>query len=235
LNKNKAEHLNTRVIAFLILLVSAQRLCAQKQTEVGLLPSINYNQKLKKGWDINFKFESRHFVFEKNAFQKSDFAYTYNLSDFSFLVGKKTGLNSKLVIGALSRIETDSKTYRTIQQFIFKSKISSFSVAHRLATDQTFSADQFPEYRLRYRLNAEVPLSGQQVDVKEFYFKFNSEVLHSLQNNTYDLEFRAVPNIGYVTNKPQKIEFGLDNRIDSFLIKQAHFHLLAFYKLVPLI
>lgn len=145
--------MSIRVIVFLILLVYPLSLYAQNQTKVGLLPSLNYNQKLKKGWDINFKFESRHFVFENNALQESNFSYSYSLSDFSFLAGKKISLNSKFVIGVLARIETDSKSYRTIQQFIFKSKISNFRVAHRLATDQTFSEDEFPEFRLRYRLS----------------------------------------------------------------------------------
>lgn len=84
-------------------------------------------------------------------------------------------------------IEADAVSYRTIQQFIFQTKIESFRVAHRIATDQTFSSNEATEFRLRYRLSAEILLSGQKLDDKEFYFKFNTDVLNSIQDSVYDL------------------------------------------------
>jgi hypothetical protein len=196
-------------------------ICAQAQTRVGFLPSINYNHKINNIWEVNFKFESRHFVFDNRTLQRSDFKYKYSLSDVSALAGRRIGLNSKVVLGFLTRIEPDAVSYRTIQQFIFQGKIENFRVAHRIAADQTFSATESAEFRLRYRLSAEIPLSGLKVDFKEFYFKFNTEALNSVQNSKYDLELRAVPNIGYVINEQHKIELGLDNRFDSFIGNQA--------------
>ena len=205
-----------------VLLMSAPKnVYAQSQTRIGILPSINYNHKINKDWDVNFKYESRHFVYENNSLESSNFKYEYSLSDISALVARKAGLNSKFVLGFLTRIEPDAVSYRTIQQFIFQTKIESFRVAHRIATDQTFSSNEATEFRLRYRVSAEIPLSGQKLDVKEFYFKFNTEVLNSIQDNVYDLEFRIVPNIGYVINGQQKIELGLDNRFESFINDQT--------------
>jgi hypothetical protein len=217
--------LNIRIKLLLVffILISSQHICSQTQTKAGFLPSINYNHKINKLYEINFKFESRHFVFENNASQSSAFNYEYSLSDVSALIGRKVGLNSKVVLGVLTRIEPDVVSYRTIQQFIFQSKIENFRVAHRIATDQTFSSTESTEFRLRYRLSAEIPLSGLKVDVKEFYFKFNTEVLNSIQDNVYDLELRAVPNIGYVINEQHKIELGLDNRFVSFIDNQTRF------------
>jgi hypothetical protein len=217
--------LNIRIKLLLVffILISSQHICSQTQTKAGFLPSINYNHKINKLYEINFKFESRHFVFENNASQSSAFNYEYSLSDVSALIGRKVGLNSKVVLGVLTRIEPDVVSYRTIQQFIFQSKIENFRVAHRIATDQTFSSTESTEFRLRYRLSAEIPLSGLKVDVKEFYFKFNTEVLNSIQDNEYDLELRAVPNIGYVINEQHKIELGLDNRFVSFIDNQTRF------------
>lgn len=203
-----------------IVLINSKNSVAQTQTRVGFLPVVNYNHKIDKDWDINFRFESRHFVFE-NTLQDSDFEYSYSLSDVSALAGRKVGLNSKAVLGILTRIEPDAVSYRTIQQFIFQSKIDNFRIAHRIATDQTFSSNESTEFRLRYRLSAEIPLSGLKVDVKEFYFKFNTEALNSVQDNEYDLELRAVPNIGYVINERHKIELGLDNRFVSFINNQT--------------
>jgi hypothetical protein len=217
--------LNIRIKLLLVffILISSQHICSQTQTKAGFLPSINYNHKINKLYEINFKFESRHFVFENNASQSSAFNYEYSLSDVSALIGRKVGLNSKVVLGVLTRIEPDVVSYRTIQQFIFQSKIENFRVAHRIAMDQTFSSTESTEFRLRYRLSAEIPLSGLKVDVKEFYFKFNTEVLNSIQDNEYDLELRVVPNIGYVINEQHKIELGLDNRFVSFIDNQTRF------------
>ncbi|MDN5215107.1 DUF2490 domain-containing protein [Fulvivirgaceae bacterium BMA12] len=199
------------------------RVCAQTHTSVGLLPSINYNHKIKRDWDVNFKYESRHFMFQNNPIQQDKLEYDYLLSDFSVLVGRKAGLNSKVTLGVLTRIEPGAMAYRTIQQYIHKAKISTYRVTHRIAADQTFSSHESAEFRLRYRLSAEVPLSGKKVDLKEFYIKLNTETLNSIQNDTYDLEFRVVPNIGYVINKHHKVEFGLDNRFDSFINDQFRF------------
>ena len=196
---------------------------AQVQTRIGFIPSINYNLKINNNWDVNLKYESRHFVFDDEISEGNNFAYNYSLSDVSVLVGRKTGLGSKVVLGGLTRIEGDVLSYRAIQQFIFQSKFETFRMAHRLSTDQTFSSREIPEFRLRYRISAEVPFSGLKVDVKEFYFKFNTEVLNSFQGDAYDLEFRVVPNIGYVINKRHKIELGLGNRIDSFIDNDTRF------------
>lgn len=212
---------NKHLLVFII--ISSQNICAQIQTRAGFLPSINYNHKINKLYEVNFKLESRHFVYNDNASQSSNFEYDYSLSDISALVGRKVGLNSKVVIGILTRLEPDAVSYRTIQQFIFQTKTDNFRIAHRIATDQTFSLIESTEFRLRYRLSIEIPLSGLKVDVKEFYFKFNTEALNSIQDNVYDLELRAVPNIGYIINERHKIELGLDNRFVSFIDNQTRF------------
>ncbi|MBX2827536.1 MAG: hypothetical protein KTR22_05205, partial [Flavobacteriaceae bacterium] len=62
-----------------------------------------------------------------------------------------------------------------------------------------------------------IPLNGQSVDPKEFYFKFNHEYLNAWEQNDYDLEIRAVPHLGYKVSKSNKLEFGLDYRLNSFL------------------
>jgi hypothetical protein len=202
-------------------MIASKNIFGQVQNRVGILPSINYNHKINKNWDVNLKYEERHFIYEKNSLEKGNFKYEYSLNDFSVLIGRKTGLNSKVILGALTRFEPDAVFYRSIQQFLFQTKINTFRVVHRLSTDQTFSSNEFTEFRLRYRLSAEIPLSGQKVDVKEFYLKFNTEALNSIQNNIYNLEFRIVPNIGYVINEHNKIEIGLDNRFASFIDNQT--------------
>jgi len=216
-------NISIKLLLVFIIFINSKNIFAQTQTRAGFIPSINYNHKIDKVWEVNFKFESRHFVFDNTTSQSDDFEYRYSLSDVSALVGRKVGLNSKVVLGILTRIEPDALSYRTIQQFIFQTKINNFRVAHRIATDQTFSSNESTEFRLRYRLSAEIPLSGLKVDAKEFYFKFNTEALNGIQDNEYDLELRVVPNIGFVINEQHKIELGLDNRFVSFIDNQTRF------------
>lgn len=216
-------NIRSTLLVVLIILMGSKHGGAQTQTRAGFLPSINYNHALNKKYEVNVKLESRHFVFEDNTSQNSNFKYRYSLTDVSALVGRKVGLNSKVVLGFLTRLGPVTTSYRSIQQFIFQTKIGNFRVANRIAADQTFSSIQAAEFRLRYRVSAEIPLSGIKLDVKEFYFKFNTEALNSIQDSEYDLELRVVPSLGYVINEHHKIELGLDNRFGSFIDNQTRY------------
>jgi hypothetical protein len=190
------------------------------QTRAGFLPSINFNQKLTRAWDFAIKSESRHFFYEESTLSEN-FDYQYSLTDVSALVGKKVGLSSKVISGFLARSTPDGMIYRSIQQWILKSNVYRFKAAHRIAADQTFSTTELPEFRLRYRLSTQLPLSGSKLDVKEYYVKLNTEILNGLQGQFYDLEFRIIPHLGYVINERHKIELGWDNRFDSFANDQT--------------
>jgi hypothetical protein len=96
-------------------------------------------------------------------------------------------------------------------------RITGFRLVHRFSTDQTFSKEEKPEFRLRYRIASEVALSGESVDPNEFYFKFNNEYLKSWQDADNDLEIHLVPLLGYNLVNNNKIEMGLDYRVNSFL------------------
>ncbi len=100
-------------------------------------------------------------------------------------------------------------------------QVSSMRLAHRFAADQTFGGGDPTEWRLRYRLGTELPLNGQEADPKELYLKINNEYLGSWQGNDSDLEIRLVPVLGYLFTDKNKLEFGLDYRIDSFLANEA--------------
>ena len=109
-------NIRNKLLLIFIILLSSQNICAQTETRVGFLPSINYNHKINKLYEVNFKLDD-------NASQDNNFKYDYSLSDISALVGRKVGLNSKVVLGILTRLEPDAVSYRTIQQFIFQTKI----------------------------------------------------------------------------------------------------------------
>lgn len=212
--------MNTKRITFLLVLVSLfTKTVANSQNtyQWGVLPSVNLNHKLKNDWSLNTKIEGRHLfqsgeingvLFEKN---------NYVLTDFSLIVAKKVGLNSRVGAGYLIRVEGAELYHRFIQQYIIVQKLSGFRIAHRFLADQTISESERPQFRIRYRMTTEIPLNGESVDSKEFYVKLNNEYVNSLQAREYDLEIRFIPLLGYGFSNILKMETGLDYRVNSFL------------------
>lgn len=190
---------------------------AQSTYQVGGLPSINFNYKLKNKWSFNFKIESRQLLQSGTFKGESDKSYEYVLTDHSVIAARKVGLNARLSGGYLLRLREGNAIHRLIQQYTVTQKLPRFRLAHRVVTDQTFSPNEATTYRLRYRLASELPLNGQAADSKEFYLKISNEYLNSLEDSEYDLEIRLVPLLGYAITEHHKIEFGLDYRVNSFL------------------
>lgn len=203
------------IIGILLLATWVSR--AQSSYEVGWLPSLTLNKKLPKDYVLNFKVESRQ-VFESGVFD-TDIrdGYNYILTDFTTIVGKKIGINSSLNLGYLFRVENNTIIHRSIQQLIWVNRYEGFKLGHRVATDQTFEPGEAPAYRLRYRAVGELPLSGLEVDTKEFYLKGGVEYLNELQSSNYQGELRLLPFIGYALNPKQKLELGLDYRLGDFI------------------
>lgn len=193
--------------------------------QLGSLPSINLNTKLKKDWSLNFKIESRQTIGRSSNSAPFATEFGYVLTDYSMITAKRIGLNSRLAFGYLVRFREADVYHRSIQQYTIVQKLSNFRLAHRFVCDQTFSAVERPEFRLRYRLTSELPLNGQAVDAGEGYVKINCELLNSLQNSLYDLEVRLVPLFGYSIRSENKIEIGLDYRANSFLQSQTSHNL----------
>lgn len=193
----------------------------QSSYQLGGLPALNINSKLKNDWYLNAKIESRQ-LWQKGDFNgEVDTKYKYVLTDFSLITAKKVGLNSRLAGGYLIRVEDGQLFHRFIQQYIIVQRLSGFRLAHRFLSDQTFSNSEKPEFRIRYRITSEIPLNGESVDPGEFYLKINNEYLNSLQESEYDLEIRLTPLLGYDVTDSFKIETGLDYRVNSFLNKNT--------------
>ncbi len=202
-------------------LVFSGNVLSQQTYQVGLLPSVNFNYKLKNDWSLNSKLESRQLL-QRGLWNDSVLEnYSYVLTDLSLLAAKKVGLNGKLAGGYLVRLENGEVIHRIIQQYTAVQRKSGYRLAHRFLADQTISSIERPIFRLRYRFTAEIPLNGESVDVKEFYLKFNNEYVNSVQTGQYDLEIRLIPLLGYGINDRHKIELGLDYRVNSLFDNQT--------------
>lgn len=190
---------------------------AQSSFQTGLLPSINFNKGISEDWSLNFKIESRQLLKDGFFRNKNEFDYDYLLTDFTTITSKKIGLNNAISFGYTLRVADKDLVHRFIQQITLTKRYSSMRLGHRFSTDQTFAHDRSVQFRVRYRLTAELPLNGQSVDPKEFYIKINNEYLNVFQNKDYDLELRLVPLLGYNFNDNNKLETGLDYRLSSFI------------------
>lgn len=205
-----------QISCFLWLLISAA-VCAQSSYKVGLIPRINLNQKMEKGWKLNYKVESRFTGIEGEFNKSTTFTPSYTLTDIAMLASKKTGLNNSFAGGFLVRFRDGGIDQRFIQQFTLVKRYNSFRLSHRFVSDQTVKESAANIFRFRYRLSSEIPLNGHAVDANEFYLKVNHEYLHAFESSQYDLEIRLVPLIGYVFKDTNKIEWGIDYRINNFI------------------
>lgn len=214
---------------FLLLTVFALRQGVAQQTyRAGILPQINFTADGPGNWKYNLRVESRQ-IFSEGRFDASATqAYRYERTDFAGLLLRKTGVGSSAAAGYLLRIEDGRAIHRLIQQFSVVSRTGALRTGYRIAADQTFRTDEPPEFRLRYRFSAELPLQGQNVDPGEIYAKLNLEYLGILQGRAFDLETRAVGVLGFNFNDRNKLEIGPDYRVNGFLNGPAR-HQFWFY------
>jgi len=204
-------------ITMLLLVFFMGKATAQDTYLLGTLPSLSLNKGINSNWSLNLKAESRLRFMQGEFGGNSTSDLHLQLADFALTASRKTGLNNALAGGYLIRLRREQTFYCFIQQFTIVKRYESFRMAHRFSSDQTFNNDNPWELRLRYRITAEIPLNGQSVDPGEFYLKLNNEYLNGWQEGDSDLEIRLVPLAGFVFNDSNKLEFGLDYRMFSFI------------------
>lgn len=201
-----------------IIIACSFALHGQSAYEIGLLPSININTKLKSDWALNFKLESRQSLLKGDFGDEASLDYQYLLSDMSMIVSKRITPSQTLGVGYLLRLRANGSVgHRSIQQYSIVRRYELFRLSHRLSSDQLFVEGHDTEFRFRYRLSSEIPLNGQTVDRGEFFVKLNNEYLMISKGDNSDLEIRVGPYLGYALSNATKLEVGLDYRINSFL------------------
>lgn len=213
---------------FFLALFALRQGAAQQTYRAGILPQINLTAGGPKNYKFNLRLESRQIFSEGRFDESANGAYRYERTDFAALLIRKTGVRGSAGAGYLLRLEDGRAIHRLMQQYSGVSRLGPFRTGHRIAADQTFRPGEAPEFRLRYRFSAELPLQGQNVDPGELYAKLNHEYLGILQNAAFDLETRAVGVLGINFNDRNKLELGLDYRANEFLRGPAR-HQFWFY------
>ncbi|MEE4257674.1 MAG: DUF2490 domain-containing protein, partial [Bacteroidales bacterium] len=148
----------TYILLILILAGNAD-LSAQGFYRAGFLPGLNLSKGLPKGFNLNFKAESRQGIMAGTFGESGEWKYNYYLTDLALLATKKVGLNNRIALGYQLRLRDNLTVHRTIQQFTLLRSYRFVRTAHRFAADESFASGLSMELRLRYRFTAEIPFS----------------------------------------------------------------------------
>ncbi len=207
-----------RFVWMLVLVLVAQAIRAQQSESAGFFPEAQLSWSPVKNLKLTAKIESQHGMVANSSETPTDWGYYHDRTDFQGFVG--TSLNPFISIAGGYQYRWDGggeNSHRSIQQISLVKRKVRYRLGHRLRTDQTFLPTDSPEFRLRYRLVAEIPLSGNRIDPGEYYLIASNEPLFGIQGETFKIENRLVCSLGHNFNKNQKLEAGLDYRTDDFL------------------
>lgn len=204
------------LLAIVLLLFAGYTCFAQNR--FGVAPQINVNFKIGTAWKVNSKIENR-FILYQNPDESTGSHTGYASSGLDILVARNRGLLKNLGAGYLIRRsgKDESFLHRATQQYSVGQKFSGLQLAHRFRSDETFEKDEPVQYRLRYRISIEKPLSGLRVDPEEFYLKVNNEYLGILTDAKGNLEIKLLTALGYNQSDNNQIEMGLDYRAKNLI------------------
>lgn len=191
---------------------------SQSVTNVGIIPKLNIKKKFENLWSINVEIAPRVEVAKGSSLTTLENSTFYTLADITTVVSHTVGVSNSIGAGYVTRVEKDQSTsHRFIQQYVLIDYKGTHRIAHRFRSDQTFQQGGVPTFRVRYRISSDIALRGQTVDPEEFYFKISNEYLGILRDQANDIEVRLTPTLGYNLKNKNKIEVGLDYRLDSFI------------------
>lgn len=205
----------------LLLLAGLFSLAAFGQNRVssgGFFPEAQLTYTPKDKLKLTAKIETQHGMVRNSSETEADFGYFHERTDFQGFVDFT--LNPFIAIAGGYQYRWDGSgenSHRSIQQISFVQGRTGYRLGHRLRTDQTFLPSDSPEFRLRYRLVAEIPLNGQRIDPGEFYFIASNEPIFGVQGSEFKIENRLVGSLGHNFSNKQKLEGGIDYRTDDFL------------------
>lgn len=205
----------------ILVLLTVMSLTASAQNQFGILPVINTTIKLKDDWKINSKLEGRQLL-KQHPFPSDKNDRVFERLDLEVVANKALNSSNDVGLGYLIRRQEGEFIHRFIQQYAHTDKLYSSRLSHRFRTDQTFQKEEDVQFRLRYRASWEKPLSGLQVDSREFYLKLNNEYLGILQSSKTNLEIRGLASLGYTLGEDNRIETGADYRMEEIFTELRH-------------
>lgn len=202
----------TIVLCLLFLCMGAW---AQNGYKGGTMFQLKPDFSFGEDWELNTKLESRQVLFEGLNKDPFNNVFHYDRTDLEMVLNNKISPLGAIGAGYLIRLEDGKFIHRLIQQFSIAEDAIGLGIAHRFRTDETIDKNESTKYRLRYRMSMEKALNGSEVDPGELYLEFSNEYLQSIQSKEYNLEIRALAAVGFNFNDNNKLETGLDYRIEN--------------------
>lgn len=189
----------------------------QSRYTIGVLPQVNVAIKIPKKFILNQKLELRQ-NFSQGTFPNPiSWNSNFALIQSETVLSKSLDVNKFIGLGYLFRYEDQGFTHRFIQQFLTSKKYERFTLISRYRMEETISNRNSVEWRLRYRIGAEISLQGHTLEAKEFYLRANTELIPSIRSNKSNYEQRLFFAICKLVDKSNRVELGADYRASGLL------------------
>lgn len=190
---------------------------SQSELSLGYLPEVTLSRRWSEKWSGVLQVESMQELGHREERSVLKFAHRYLRTDLAGIITLKLNPLWSVAGSYLLRLSAGQPVHRIVQQMAAVQRQRGWRMGHRVRTDQSFSFREPPRYRLRYRFSVEIPLRGQTVNDKEWYFITSVEELLSVQARIAGWEQRLVVAVGYNVNSQYQLESGLDYRLDKII------------------
>ena len=170
------------------------------------------NQKINQNWNWHNEIQYRNYDFIGDTNQlllRTGLGYNLTENNNNVLLGYAFVNTHKYIPNSDQKQE--SNEHRIFQQFITKQNFGRFYFLHRYRVEERFLPDDF-QVRLRYFLNATIPLNKKKLDKNAIYFSTYNEIFVNTEKPLFDRN-RIYAALGFVINKNFKVEAGFMSQI----------------------
>ena len=184
------------------------------QDQVGVMPRISISK------SINQRIKLQTLVENRVGFRTTAEGKQINreLTDFMISIADKNANGARIIAAYTFRTGESGQLHRLSQYMSFVDDRGNHRLANRIGMDQSFTSGSSMVLRFRYRFVWEKSLNGGKINANEFYLKFGSELIYSINPNLKNLiEFRLLPHLGYEINASSKLEVSIDHRFRSVI------------------
>ncbi|UII22243.1 DUF2490 domain-containing protein [Fulvivirga ligni] len=198
-----------------------------QEDKISYEPGVSVNYKIKSRWSANTSLGARLTTLEDAGtvtefFELSQF-FTYHwLSNVKLSAGYKYRYRDPF--------EEEEYLYehRLTQQISWAHSNLNQRYASRLRVDERWQNDNY-RWRFRYRFSLDAPLSGEELNPKEFYAMASNELLYTTGKTTdASLDNRLTAGVGYLLAQRNKLEFNFQWRSNDLFSNLNHVPFLQF-------
>ena len=201
-----------RHFLFVFLLLGINNSLYSQKSEIGNWFIYFGNQKINQNWNWHNEIQYRNYDFIGDTNQlllRTGLGYNLTENNNNVLLGYAFVYTHKYIPNSDQKQE--SNEHRIFQQFITKQNFGRFYFLHRYRVEERFLPDDF-QVRLRYFLNATIPLNKKTLDKNAIYFSTYNEIFVNTEKPLFDRN-RIYAALGFVINKNFKVEAGFMSQI----------------------